>query len=256
MTSTFYKYHGTGNDFIMIDDRSKTFPVFQEYISRLCHRSFGIGADGLILLQHADDVDFRMVYFNADGNESTMCGNGGRCTIKFARDIGLIGNRCSFIAIDGRHEGFINDDGLVHLKMGDSQSARSSHDAWFMDTGSPHHVERVEAVDAVAVFEKGRSTRNAYGQAGSNVNFVEVEETGLKVRTYERGVEDETLSCGTGVTASALTAYQLGWLNKTAIPVKTPGGNLEVRFEPTPNGFSNVWLIGPAVYVYHGEIAL
>lgn len=256
MTSTFYKYHGTGNDFIMIDDRSKTFPVSQDYIARLCHRRFGIGADGLILLQHADNVDFRMVYFNADGNESSMCGNGGRCTVKFARDIGLIGNRCSFVAIDGLHEGIITDDGQVHLRMGDTQAASNSHEAWFMDTGSPHHVQRVDDVDVVPVNEQGRKMRNAYGREGSNVNFVEVEVSSLKVRTYERGVEDETLSCGTGVTASALTAYQLGWLKSTAIPVKTPGGNLEVRFEPNGNGFSNVWLIGPAVYVYHGEIAL
>jgi len=256
MTSTFYKYHGTGNDFIMIDDRSKTFPVSQDYIARLCHRRFGIGADGLILLQSADNVDFRMVYFNADGNQSTMCGNGGRCTIKFARDIGLITNKCAFIAIDGLHEGFIDDNGMVHLKMTDVKKAVPSKSAWFIDTGSPHHVQRVEQVAVLPVQEEGKTIRNAYGAAGSNVNFVEVEKDALYVRTYERGVEDETLSCGTGVTASALTAYQLGWLKQNIIPVKTPGGNLEVRFESNGSGFENVWLIGPAVYVYHGQITL
>jgi diaminopimelate epimerase len=256
MKHTFFKYHGTGNDFIMVDDRAVSFPVTLERIAHLCHRRFGIGADGLILIQPSAEGDFTMVYFNSDGNQSTMCGNGGRCAIKFAHDIGLIADKCSFMAIDGLHEGFIEANGTVHLRMIDTTEAVPSKGAWFINTGSPHHVTQVNEVENVAVDGDGRTLRESYGQHGSNINFVEVTDAGLHVRTYERGVEAETLSCGTGVTASALTAYQLGWVKNTEVAVKTPGGSLRVHFNHTQKGFENVWLIGPAVFVFTGEIDL
>jgi diaminopimelate epimerase len=140
--------------------------------------------------------------------------------------------------------------------MIDAANAAESHGAWFINTGSPHHIAQVADVEKVAVDADGRALRNSYGAAGCNINFVEVIDDGLRVRTYERGVEAETLSCGTGVTASALTAYQLGWLQKTEIPVQTPGGNLRVKFEKTAKGFAHVWLIGPAIFVFKGEITL
>lgn len=255
MKHTFYKYHGTGNDFILIDDRAVSFPINTQHIAFLCHRRFGIGADGLILIQPSAEGDFKMVYFNSDGNQSTMCGNGGRCAIKFAHDRGMISDKCTFLAIDGMHEGYIEADGTVHLKMIDTADAVPSKGAWYMNTGSPHHVAQVDDIETVPVQDAGRTLRKSYGDEGCNINFVEVGESGLVVRTYERGVEDETLSCGTGVTASALTAYQLGWVKAKEIPVRTPGGELRVQFEHSLKGFENVWLIGPAVYVFTGEFS-
>jgi diaminopimelate epimerase len=195
-----------------------------------------------------------MVYFNSDGNQSTMCGNGGRCSIRFAHDLGMITQKTPFRAIDGLHEGAIAEDGRIHLKMIDTELAIDKEDGYFINTGSPHHIAQVNAVKNVNVFKEGKEIRWAYGEEGTNVNFVEVEENGLHMRTYERGVEDETLSCGTGVTAAALTAFQKGWITTTHIPVRTKGGNLEVRFAETETGFKNVWLIGPTAFVFKGEI--
>jgi diaminopimelate epimerase len=221
-TVTFYKYHGTGNDFIMIDDRAFTFPISTKKIAALCHRRFGIGADGLILIQPHDEADFNMVYFNSDGNQSTMCGNGGRCAVRFAKDLGMINGKTTFRAIDGIHDGLIAEDGRVHLKMGDTKLVEESKGAWFIDTGSPHHVQQEPNVQQVPVVEAGRAKRMAYGNEGANVNFVSVKADELEVRTYERGVEDETLSCGTGVTAAALTAHQLGWVDSNEIKGQHP----------------------------------
>jgi diaminopimelate epimerase len=255
-TVQFFKYHGTGNDFIMIDDREETFPISRDRIAALCHRHYGIGADGLILIQPDQTVDFKMVYFNSDGRQSTMCGNGGRCAMRFAQELAMIDSEATFRAIDGLHEGLISDDGLIHLKMGDTPLAKESKGAWFMDTGSPHHVQQEPNVQQVPVAEAGRAKRLAYGKDGANVNFVSVKGDQLDVRTYERGVEDETLSCGTGVTAAALTAHQLGWVKNRNVRVNTPGGELEVRFQQHRDGFSDVWLIGPAAFVFKGEIEL
>ncbi len=256
MTFTFYKYHGTGNDFVLIDDREERFPISTKTIESLCHRRFGIGADGLILLQNASGADFKMVYFNADGNQSTMCGNGGRCIVKFAHNLGLIQNRASFFAIDGIHEATVLADEIISLKMSDTGKAYDSHAALFLNTGSPHHVAKVAAVADVDVFAEGRKKRNEYGPEGANVNFVEVLNDEIFVRTYERGVENETFSCGTGVTAAALVAHQMGWVNAEKIPIRTPGGRLEVSFTPAKNGYENVWLTGPATFVFKGEIDL
>ncbi len=252
----FYKYQGAGNDFVVIDDRAKTFPVSQAYIALLCHRRFGIGADGLMLLQADEQYDFRMVYFNADGSEGTMCGNGGRCLVRFAHDLGVIGDTTTFIAIDGEHEAAVTPE-RISLKMINVTGIDRQEQYDFMNTGSPHYVTYVEDLANYDVFNVGKSIR--YGEpfgskGGTNVNFVEV--TGpdaLSVRTYERGVEDETYACGTGVTACALSAsLRLGF--EKAIDVQVKGGALRIEFERTDNDtFENIYLIGPAVKVFEGE---
>ena len=258
---TFHKYHGTGNDFVVIDDRAQTFnETDQERIAFLCHRRFGIGADGLILLRNRADFDFEMVYFNADGRPSSMCGNGGRCTVAFARFLGLIHQQTRFLAVDGPHHARVEADGTVRLKMQDVAAAQpaSGGDA-FLNTGSPHHVRFLPAgLAELNVFAEGRALRYAppYGTAGANINFVETPADPAAawfVRTYERGVEDETMSCGTGVTAVALAASGRGAVSP--VQLRTPGGQLEVAFERLPDGgFAEVWLSGPAVRVFEGTL--
>lgn len=254
----FFKYQGTGNDFVMVDNRTGVFPDASDValIARLCDRRFGIGADGLILLEHAPGFNFRMVYFNADGRESSMCGNGGRCIVAFANHLGIIGDHCRFIAIDGPHEARITAPDWVELKMSDVAAvAQTSDGDYVLNTGSPHYVQFVDQLDDLPVAEQGRKIRysETYQAAGINVNFVEAEEAGIAVATYERGVEDETLSCGTGVTAAAI-AWYLKNTDKgpTEVAVSTKGGQLKVRFKPTENGFGDVWLCGPAVRVFEG----
>jgi len=254
---SFYKYQGAGNDFVMIDDRKRNFPQTEELISFLCDRHFGIGADGLILLQDEVDSDFRMLYFNSDGRESTMCGNGGRCIAKFAKDLGLIENDALFTAIDGGHSAQI--EGVeVHLKMTNITEIQTFDNYLFLNTGSPHHVEFVKEVSEVDVKNFGRKIRygSPYFEEGTNVNFVElIDENTLKIRTYERGVEDETLACGTGITAAAIAAYESGRVSKNEINVLAEGGNLSVKFEKNAsNGYENVWLTGSAQKVFEGEI--
>ncbi len=263
----FWKYHGTGNDFVMVDDRAHAFDVADHgRIAYLCHRRFGIGADGLILLRRAEGYDFEMVYFNADGRPSTMCGNGGRCTVAFAKYLGIIAEETRFLAVDGPHDARVEPDGTVRLRMIDVGPARPAgvgEGDVFLHTGSPHHVHFLDPAEGPAlagfdVYGAGHDIRYdpAYDPAGVNVNFVEIPADPAHpwpVRTYERGVEDETLSCGTGVTAVALAASRRG----AASPVRlqTPGGLLEVSFSPRPDGgFANVWLSGPAVRVFGGEI--
>ena len=263
----FYKYQGTGNDFVMIDDRTQAFDeTDHERIAFLCHRRFGIGADGLILLRNKADFDFEMVYFNADGRPSSMCGNGGRCTVAFAKFLGLIDSQTRFLAVDGPHEARLEDDGTVRLKMIDvaaPQEAEVGEEDVFLHTGSPHHVHFLDPTEHPTlaefnVFAAGHDIRydQAYDPAGTNVNFVQVPADPSQpwpVRTYERGVEDETLSCGTGVTAVALAASQRG--AASPVRLRTQGGELEVSFEQRPDGgFTNVWLCGPAVQVFGGAI--
>jgi diaminopimelate epimerase len=257
MKTTFYKYQGTGNDFVMIDDRSGTFPASQQLIESLCHRRFGIGSDGLILLQKAEGYDFRMVYFNADGGEGSMCGNGGRCVVRFAHDLGLFTNTTLFIAVDGPHEGAVEGD-VIRLRMSPVSDVQEYEEYDFMNTGSPHYVTYVDNIREADVIDTGKDIR--YGPifgpvGGTNVNFVEVlEDNHLSVRTYERGVEDETYSCGTGVTACALSAHiREGW--QSPIIVETIGGTLEVDFnEPFTGAFDDIYLIGPAMRVFEGEV--
>lgn len=256
MEITFYKYQGTGNDFVMVDNRSKIFPKDNtEIIKKLCHRNFGIGADGLILLEDDENTDFRMVYFNADGNESTMCGNGGRCLVAFANKLGIIDNKTTFIATDGLHFAEFND-GIVKLQMIDVDTVEIHENYAFADTGSPHHVELVENINDFDVFTNGRDIRNSiYGKDGSNVNFVEQTTTdSFRVRTYERGVENETLACGTGVTAVALAMHKLNKTENNIIELQVEGGNLSVSFDYTENSYKNIHLIGPATFVFKGSI--
>jgi len=261
MQIPFTKYQGTGNDFVIIDNRH---PVFlkksdTELIRQLCDRRFGIGADGLILLQNREGYDFEMVYFNADGRESSMCGNGGRCITAFAAQQGVIQDQASFLAIDGAHDALIRPDGWVNLKMGDVTSIEASGDSYVLNTGSPHYIVFVEDVDDINVYENGQAIRysSRFRKEGINVNFVERTKEGILVATYERGVEDETLSCGTGVTAAAI-AYSLEagdpQLNKVAVEAK--GGRLEVLFSKTAEGnFEKIWLCGPATKVFEGTFS-
>ena len=262
----FHKYQGTGNDFVMVDDRVRAFDeTDQPLIARLCDRRFGIGADGLILLRDKSDFDFEMVYFNADGRPSSMCGNGGRCTVAFAKYLGLISTQARFLAVDGPHDARVEPDGTVRLRMIDvhaPQKAGVGDDDVFLHTGSPHHIHFLDPEEGhqlaeLDVYGSGHAIRydQAYDPAGTNVNFVEVPADpahAWPVRTYERGVENETLSCGTGVTAVALAASRRGAVSP--VRLQTRGGELEVSFEPRPDGgFANVWLSGPAVRVFSGE---
>jgi len=259
MTIPFFKYQVTGNDFVMIDNRSLTFPKTDKaLVARLCDRKFGIGGDGLILLEHHDTADFRMIYYNADGNESTMCGNGGRCLVAFAKRLGVITNTATFEAIDGMHTALIKDN-IVELQMQDvaCSTIKKADTFTFLDTGSPHHVQMVENLSAYDVFSEGRKLRNGelYGKAGSNINFIESQgENTFSVRTYERGVEDETLSCGTGVTAVAIAMHELGKTKSNEVTTEVEGGTLRVRFTKTDHAYTNVFLIGPGTFVFKGEI--
>lgn len=259
MNIHFYKYHGTGNDFIIIDNRNNSVKLSQQQVNFLCDRHFGIGADGLMLLELEDGVDFKMVYYNSDGNESTMCGNGGRCITAFAKKMGVVSNQATFIAIDGMHHADISDDGIVALGMQDVHEVNFSDDYAILDTGSPHYVKWTTDLDNCNVVNDGRNIRNKeqFQPKGINVNFVEqLSEGAIKVRTYERGVENETLSCGTGVTASAIASVK----NKTGsfnISIDTPGGELAVSFTSKgTEGISEVVLHGPTKMVYEGDIEI
>lgn len=254
----FYKYQGTGNDFVLIDNRKSDFKNDTKIIKKICDRRFGIGADGLILLENSsmDLCDFKMVYFNADGNQSTMCGNGGRCIVAFAKQLGVIDSETTFEAVDGLHSAIIKDDS-VNLKMVDVPTVNLSRDASFLDTGSPHHVAFVDDVYDFDVFTQGRRIRNLPNYEaikGTNVNFIQIKDEVVHVRTYERGVEDETLSCGTGVTAAAITAKMSNKIDELPVKVMTKGGHLEVNFEiDGPNAVKNIWLKGPATFVFEGD---
>jgi len=259
MQTIFYKYQGTGNDFIFIDNRNNSFPKNDSVlIEKLCNRRFGIGADGLLLLEYDSETDFRMVYFNADGYESSMCGNGGRCMVAFAKMMNLISVETTFMASDGIHKAIIEDHGIVSLQMKDVNEIQLENDFIYLDTGSPHHVMLVDNLDDYDVKSNGAKIRYSerYGKAGSNVNFVtQLSENHFRLRTYERGVEDETLSCGTGATATAIAMHALGKTNANNIILDVEGGRLEVSFHKNSNGYSQVFLKGPATFVYKGEIA-
>ena len=256
----FYKYHGTGNDFILIDNRSNLFMPSEEAIAHLCHRRFGIGADGLILLDSSEKLDFGMRYFNADGKAGTMCGNGGRCITAFAKHLGIISEKCVFSSVDGVHNASISkktkDYVQVSLQMLDVQKHKLIDGNIFIDTGSPHYVVFSDNVSQLDVFGKGRKLRydSKFSPGGTNVNFVEILDEGIFVRTYERGVEDETLSCGTGVTASTLAFALEKGMKNGKVSIKTRGGKLSVKFEKKENSFINIWLEGPAQMVYKGNI--
>ena len=256
MFINFHKYQGTGNDFILIDNRQEVFPKDNEQlVALLCDRHMGIGADGLILLEHDEGTDFRMVYYNSDGKEGSMCGNGGRCIVAFAKKLGLIAEKTIFRAVDGIHEATLEGD-WISLQMQDVNSIKEKPNYLFMDTGSPHHVQLVDELNNFEVKHEGRRLRyGLYGESGSNINFVsKTGEDIYSVRTYERGVEDETLSCGTGVTAVATAMHHLGLSKKEEIQISTRGGDLEVSFHKNSSGYTDVKLKGPAKEVFKGTV--
>ena len=257
MKIPFEKYQGTGNDFILIDQRKKKYLTRKDVkiVRQMCDRNFGIGADGLILLQKKKGYDFEMVYFNSDGNESSMCGNGGRCIAAFANKLGVFEKTASFLAIDGPHDAKVKKKNWVELKMKDVSQIAKNKDHFVLDTGSPHYVTFVKKVDNVDVKKEGSAIRynSTYKKEGINVNFVEKLKQGIKVVTYERGVENETLSCGTGVTAAAIAfALQQKGISKFKIPVVAKGGNLELKLQKKEKNFKDIWLCGPATYVFSG----
>ena len=257
MKTVFYKYQGAGNDFVIIDNRAGSFPSGNPGpISSICDRRFGVGADGLILLENSSEADFRMVYFNADGFQGSMCGNGGRCLVAFAKSLGIFENKTEFEANGNLYKASVVND-RVSLSMLDVDRIDNFEGYAFLDTGSPHHVTFTKDVSEIDVVGRGRKIRfgEPYGDAGTNVNFVEQkDESTFRVRTYERGVENETLSCGTGVTAVALASYFLEKTSSERVRIETRGGDLEVSFKYDKSRFHNIVLNGPATFVFKGEI--
>ncbi len=253
---TFYKYQGTGNDFIMVDNRTNLLSKSDKsLIKSFCTRRFGIGADGLILLENSSKSDFKMIYFNSDGNESTMCGNGGRCIVAFAKFLQIIENETVFEAIDGLHKATILND-FVSLQMQDVSDIIDKGNAVFLDTGSPHHVQFESNISDFDIKSLGKHIRNEiYGTDGSNVNFVKkIDNKTFRVRTYERGVEDETLACGTGATAVAIAMNYLNKTNLSDICLLVEGGELTVTFDEKNKCYTNIYLTGKALQVFKGEL--
>lgn len=256
MNLTFYKYQGTGNDFVMIDNRTKIFPKKNtDKISQICDRHFGIGADGIILIENDTEFDFKMIYYNADGSE-TFCGNGGRCAVAFAKYLQIIETKTNFIAFDGPHFAEIKND-IVSLKMIDVDQIEVKENSVFIYTGTQHHVELVANLEDYPVFNKGKEIRNSYENPGSNVNFVQqIDDTTFRVRTFEKGVENETLACGTGVTAVAIAMHKTKKTESNTVSLPVEGGNLEVSFKEENGVYTNVFLIGPAQFVFEGSIII
>lgn len=261
MNIHFYKYQGAGNDFILIDNRDHTIDHHNpKLISGLCNRRFGVGGDGIIFLQTKEGFDFEMIYYNADGQPSSLCGNGGRCIVAFAYHLNIIKDVTNFLAVDGAHYAKVSESGnWVSLKMSDVGTVTRDDEAYVLDTGSPHYVKLVDHLKEKNVYNEGYAIRNnaTYKQKGINVNFVEPLTDGYFVRTFERGVEDETYACGTGVTAVALAMAkhnnQLGTINT---PIKVLGGNLNVQFNYDGITFTNIFLEGPAVRVFEGDVGV
>lgn len=258
MKISFSKYQGTGNDFVVLDNRDGAYDgLTLEQVAFLCDRKFGIGSDGLMMLENADGFDFKMRYYNADGQEGSMCGNGGRCLVQFAHDKGIVKQSYQFTTSDGPHEAIILDNGLIKLKMQDVHGVEVHGTYKILNTGSPHFIKYVDGVKEVDVFQQGRNIRysESFKKAGINVNFVERVGNGIKIRTYERGVENETLSCGTGATAAALASSEKMGPQLTNVEVE--GGALQIAFDRVgEQEFNNIWLIGPAQFVYSGTIEI
>ncbi len=259
MQISFQKFQGCGNDFIIVDNRKGEIKLSSQQVEILCDRHFGIGADGLMLLETAPDYDFKMVYYNSDGNVSSLCGNGSRCITRFAQNLGIITGKAHFLASDGGHHSEINGNEIA-LQMADVTKIEDKGDYLFLNTGSPHVVKWVKNLETYDVFTEGRKIRQSEpykSTGGTNVNFIEQTDSGIFIRTYERGVENETLACGTGVTAAALVAAQFNKSSSAnSCKVQALGGNLSVDFTNTNNSFSNIWLKGPAEFVFEGEVTI
>jgi len=258
MKIVFTKYHGAGNDFILVDNKKEIYNLKTSQVEKLCDRHFGIGADGLILLQESEKYDFSMRYFNANGIEASLCGNGGRCIVSFARYLRIIEEETKFWAVDGEHTANIisslNNVDSIRLKMNDVDNGRISGSDYIFYTGSPHFVRIVDSVENIDTVKEGRKIRynNQFKDEGINVNFISLEKEFIKIRTYERGVENETLACGTGAVASALAASVHNY--KSPVKLKAKGGDLTVSFKVKSKRFYNIWLEGPATFVFSGEI--
>lgn len=256
MVLNFSKYQGTGNDFVIIDNRQGLFPKNEQNVIKLCDRKFGIGADGLILIENHPDLDYRMVYFNSDGTQS-LCGNGSRCGFAFAKSLGMVNDSGRFETTDGTH-GIKVENGIIHFGFSSIENEiKEVGNDKYINTGSPHYVRMVNDVDAVDVCAEGKQIRNLAvysSQNGTNVNFAQLLPEGVKMRTYERGVEDETLSCGTGATAVALVASRHGL--KSPVKLETRGGTLSVSFDHKNGTFENIWLAGAAEKVFEGTVTI
>jgi diaminopimelate epimerase len=256
-TIHFHKYQATGNDFVIIDNREAGLAFTSEQVAQICHPKFGVGADGLMLIEKHPTLNFHLEYFNSDGSKS-LCGNGCRAAVQFASQLGLVNGTASFTAFDGPHTAEILPTGNIRLKMGDVHETKSLANDYFINTGSPHYIRFVSDVKNYQVFEEGKRIRYAdqFRPGGTNVNFVELQpDNTIFVRTYERGVENETLSCGTGITAAALAASFKGYTSP--VSVKTLGGNLSVEFKSGQSGtFQEICLIGPAKMVFKGQLEL
>ena len=257
MKIDFFKYQGAGNDFVIIDNRKDFFPKDNyKLVQTCCDRKFGIGADGLMLLENDAQTDFKMIYYNADGKPGSMCGNGGRCIVAFAKSLDMFEAVTTFKALGENYQATIKD-GEVSLKMIDVEAIEVFDDHVFLDTGSPHHVTFIENLSEFNVVDHGRKIRYGapYNETGTNVNFVEkLNDNTFSVRTYERGVENETLSCGTGVTAVALASYHLNRTSEKTVHLETLGGKLKIEFDKEDNVYKNIILSGPAKLVFQGII--
>lgn len=253
----FFKYQATGNDFVLVDNRSGQISFNRDQIGRICDRRFGIGADGLILIEKDDSAKFKVNYYNSDGTQS-LCGNGSRAAVQFASYLGVVNGKANFIAYDGAHDAELLPSGIVRLRMGDVSKVEKIGIDYLINTGSPHYIRFVKDVEKFPVYDEGRAIRYSpfYKEAGVNVNFVEVlPDKSIFVRTYERGVENETLSCGTGVTAASLAA---SFMNiESPVKIKTLGGDLSVEFKVGQTGaFEEIFLVGPAKMVFEGDLEL
>ncbi len=257
MKIPFQKYEATGNDFVIIDNRSGVYSFSEDQVKRICDRKFGVGADGLLLIEKHPTVDFNLIYFNSDGSLS-LCGNGSRAAVAMASELGIVNGQTTFNAYDGLHEANLLSNHIVRLKMNDVKEARSIGENIFINTGSPHFIQVVDEAKNFAVVEEGRKIRfsEPFKPAGTNANFVQLlPNNTIFVRTYERGVEDETLSCGTGVTAAALASSFQGYTSPVSI--QTLGGLLFVEFKSSQDGlFTDVYLIGSAKKVFEGILEL
>jgi len=250
----FEKYQATGNDFVLVDNRNGSVSLTIDQIKKICDRRFGVGADGLMMIEKHPSLDFNLVYYNSDGSQS-LCGNGSRAAVNMASSLGIVNGKAAFNAYDGEHKAEIIANGIVKLRM---NNTTVENDSDFINTGSPHVIRFVKDLANYPVYEEGKHLRNSKPD-GTNVNFIELlPNNTIYVRTYERGVENETLSCGTGVTASALAAYFKGYQSPVAI--RTQGGELSVQFIPRPAGhsvtFQDIFLIGPAKMVFKGDLEL
>jgi diaminopimelate epimerase len=259
MKIEFFKYHGAGNDFVIIDNRKYGFGKDNvSMVKMLCDRHFGVGADGLILLNNSENYHFEMIYFNSNGQEGSFCGNGSRCTVAFAGYLGIVQEAADFIAIDGPHHAEIIGKEWVRVHMNDIMKIETGENHYFLNSGSPHYVSFHDDIESMDVVTEGRKIRYSekFQKEGTNVNFVQVEKNKLIVRTYERGVEDETLACGTGITASSVAAALKNNFLYSSYEIKARGGELKVSFKHNGNRFTDICMEGPAKQVFKGEIAI